>query len=116
MASPERVHSRLALAVLAGRWGRLGLTRDLVVAACRAIVQLIAVSAVIGLMLQRIWTSLIFAALMFSVAVWTAGGRIRARSDWRWVAVAIDGAQPRSCDRASTATVMARISGVIVGS
>ena len=79
----------LALAVSVGRWGRLGLTRDLIVAAVRAMLQLIAVSAVIGIMLQRIWTSLVFAALMFSIAVWTASGRIRARSDWTWVALAI---------------------------
>lgn len=79
----------LAIAVVAGRWGRLGLTRDLVLAAMRSIVQLIAVSAVIGVMLQRIWTSLVFAAVMFSIAVWTSSGRIKARRDWVWVGLAI---------------------------
>jgi putative ABC transport system permease protein len=79
----------LGLAVLAVGWGRLHLTRDVVVAAVRAIVQLLAVSAVIGFMLQRISTSLVFTALMFSIAVWTASGRIAARGDWLWVAVAI---------------------------
>ncbi len=79
----------LGLALVAARWGRLRLTRDLAIAAARATVQLVAVSAVIGVMLQRIWTSLVFAALMFTIAVWTASGRIKARPDWLWVAVAI---------------------------
>lgn len=35
------------MAVLAARWGRLGLTRDLFVAACRAIVQLIAIAGIV---------------------------------------------------------------------
>lgn len=79
----------LGLAVASARWGRLGLTRDLVVAALRATVQLIAVAAVIGVMLQRIWTSLLFAALMFSIAVWTSSGRVKARRDVLWVGAAI---------------------------
>ncbi len=112
----------LAVALLAARWGRLGLSRDLFVAASRAIVQLIAVSAVIGLMLQRIWTSLVFAALMFSVAVWTAGGRIRARGDWRWVAVAIGtGAVPVLAvifafgAAAFTGPAIIPIAGIVIG-
>jgi len=85
----------LALAVSAVHWGRLRLTREVVVAASRSMLQLLAVSAVIGLMLQRVWTSLMFIVVMFSIAVWTASGRIRARGDWSWVAVVIaSGAVP----------------------
>lgn len=79
----------LVMALGAARWGRLGLTRDVVIAAVRAMVQLVAVSAVIGVALRHVWSSLLFATVMFSVAVWTAGGRCGARRNWVWIAAAI---------------------------
>jgi putative ABC transport system permease protein len=79
----------LLLALAGARWGRVKVSQEIVVAAIRACVQLVAVSAVIGVVLQRWWSSVLFAMLMFSVAVWTAAGRIAARRNWPWVAAAL---------------------------
>ena len=66
----------VAVAVTASRLGRLGVERNHVTAASRAVVQLAAVSLVITAALGSIWWSLAFALLMFSVATWTSSGRI----------------------------------------
>jgi len=79
----------VVLAVAASRYGRLRIERDVLVAAGRAIVQLGAVALVIAAVLDRTWASLLFTVGMFTVAVLTAAGRIRARPDWPWVAVAL---------------------------
>ena len=79
----------LALAVAAAVWGRLGISRQLVIAAIRAVVQLVAVSAVIAVVLREVWSSMLFATVMFAIAAWTAAGRVQARSDLAWVAGAI---------------------------
>lgn len=112
----------LALAVGAARWGRLGIERESVVAAARAVVQLAAVAAVIGVALRHIWSSLLFAGLMFSIAVWTAGGRIGARRDWAWIAVAVGtGAVPVlvvifvSGAAAFTGPAIIPIAGIVIG-
>ncbi len=75
----------LGLAVGAARWGRIGVSRELAIAAVRAVVQLVAVAAVITVVLERVWSSLLFAAVMFAVAVWTAAGRVGARRDLAWI-------------------------------
>ncbi len=79
----------LLIALAGARWGRVGISREITVAAVRAAAQLVAVSAVIGLVLQEVWTSLLFAAAMFAVSVWTAAGRVGARRDWPWIGTAL---------------------------
>jgi putative ABC transport system permease protein len=79
----------LAMAVAAARWGRLGISRDVTVAAGRAIVQLAVVSSVIAILLREVWSSLLFALVMFVVAMLTAAGRVEARRDWPWIGVAL---------------------------
>ena len=81
----------LAIGVGASRIGRVGIERDVTVAAVRAVAQLALVAVIIGAVLDRTWASLLFAVAMFSVAVGTAGGRVQARRSWPWIAVAIGG-------------------------
>lgn len=112
----------LVLALVAARWGRLGLTREVVIAAVRSMAQLVAVSALIGVALRHVWSSLLFAAVMFSVAVWTAGGRGRSRHDWTWIVVAIGaGAVPVLAviflfgAAAFTGPAIIPIAGIVIG-
>lgn len=81
----------VALAVLYSRLGGLGLARQQVVAALRAVLQLAGVSLVIVAAVQHVWTSLLFVLLMFCIAVWTASGRAGVRNAIGWVALAIAG-------------------------
>ena len=87
----------LPLAVGAAVWGRLGISRDLVVAAVRSVVQLVAVSAVIAVVLREVWSSVLFATVMFAIAVWTTAGRVQARGDLAWVARGSAPGSGRSC-------------------
>jgi putative ABC transport system permease protein len=80
----------VAVAVAASRLGRLGVERNQVTAAARAVVQLGVVSLVIGAALGSLWWSLAFVALMFVVASVTAAGRVGApRGQLPWVAAAV---------------------------
>ena len=80
----------VALAVTASYVGRLGVERDHVNAAARAVVQLTAVSLVLAAALRSVWWSLAFVLLMFVVATFTSAGRIRVpRRQLPWVAGAI---------------------------
>jgi putative ABC transport system permease protein len=80
----------VALAVTASYVGRLGVERDHVNAAVRAVVQLTAVSLVLAAALKSVWWSLAFVLLMFVVATFTSAGRIRVpRRQLPWVAGAI---------------------------
>lgn len=79
----------VALAVTATTVGRIGLGRQQVVAALRAIVQLAAVSGVITLAVQTLWGAAAFTAFMFGVAVWTTTGRVGVRPRWPWTALAL---------------------------
>ena len=81
----------VALAVLFSRLGDLGLARQQVVAALRAVLQLAVVSLVIVGAVQHVWTSLLLVLLMFCIAVWTASGRAGVRNALPWVALAIAG-------------------------
>ncbi len=78
------------VAVLASRVGRLGVGRQHVTAAARAVVQLGVVSLVIAAALSSVGWSLAFVALMFVVATLTSTGRIGSpRRQLPWVALAI---------------------------
>ncbi len=80
----------VALAVAASVVGQLGVERNHLTAAARAVVQLAVVSLVIAAVLGSVWWSLGFALLMFSVAAWTSAGRINVpRGQLPWVGVAI---------------------------
>lgn len=80
----------VAMAMTASYVGRLGVARDHVTAAVRAVVQLAAVSLVIAAVLGSVWWSMGFALLMLSVATFTSVGRIDVpRSQTLWVGAAI---------------------------
>lgn len=59
------------------------------VAALRAAVQLAAVSAVLVVALQKLWSSVVVLAVMFTVASFTAARRSQARHGAGWLAVAV---------------------------
>ena len=81
----------VALAVVFSRLGELGLGRQQIVAALRAVLQLAIVSLVIVGAVQQVWTALLFVLLMFCTAVWTASGRAGVRNSPLWVALAMAG-------------------------
>lgn len=67
----------------------LGRSREIVVAGLRAAVQLAAVSSLIGWVVHALAPMFGFLALMYAVAVWTAGRRVTGNRTWGWVAVPI---------------------------
>ncbi|MGN6574088.1 MAG: ABC transporter permease [Nocardioides sp.] len=80
----------VAVAVAASRLGDLGVERDQLTAAVRAVVQLAVVSLVITAALESVWWSLAFVALMFAVASVTSAGRVGSpRAQLPWVMAAI---------------------------
>ena len=80
----------VAVAVTASYLGQLGVERQHLTAAARAVVQLAAVSLVITAALGSLWWSMAFALLMFAVATWTSSGRIDVpRRQVAWVGLAI---------------------------
>ncbi len=79
------------LAMAFSRLGALGLARQQLVAALRAVLQLAIVSLVIVGAVQYVWSALLFVLLMFTNAVWTAAGRADVRNAMPWVALAIAG-------------------------
>ena len=86
----------VAVACVASYVGGLGVEREQVVAAARAVVQLSLVSLVITAALAHVGWSLAFVLLMFLVATWTSTGRIGTpRRQLPWVGLAIaSGAVP----------------------
>jgi putative ABC transport system permease protein len=54
----------------------LGLSRQVVVAVVRAVVQLAAVSSVIVAVARSLWLSTLFVLVMFAVAAWTSARRV----------------------------------------
>ncbi|MCW2781427.1 MAG: hypothetical protein JWR35_1876 [Marmoricola sp.] len=66
----------LAIATVASTVGRLGVRRDQLIAAVRAVVQLAVVSLVIAAALKSVWWSAAFALLMFVIAAATSTRRI----------------------------------------
>ncbi len=80
----------VAVAVTASRLGSLGVGRNQLTAALRAVVQLAVVSLVITAALDSVWWSLAFVLLMFVVAGVTSAGRVRSpRRQLPWVMAAI---------------------------
>lgn len=79
----------MLVGVGASRWAHLRTERQTIVAAVRAVVQLAVVALVIAFVLDSIWWSLLFGALMFAVAVGTTARRVGAPHAWPWAAVAM---------------------------
>lgn len=80
----------LAIAVAAGVVGRIGVARQQVVAAVRAVAQLAAVALVLTAVLRSLVLSFAFVGLMYVVATATSAGRLDV--GWRragWVGLAI---------------------------
>ncbi|MBT2492586.1 ABC transporter permease [Streptomyces sp. ISL-96] len=69
--------------------GSRGRGRSVAVAGLRAAVQLAAVSLLIGWVVRSGWLLLAFLALMYAVAVRTAGRRITPNATWWWAALPI---------------------------
>lgn len=78
-------------AVLVGFWSRIGNRTDVLTAAVRAVIQLAAVSAVIGVVLRWWISTIAFLVLMSLVAAGTSARRItgslRLRSWWTWSSI-----------------------------
>ena len=80
----------VGVAVTASVLGRLGVERQHVTAAVRAVLQLGVVSLIITAALSRVWWALLFVLVMFSVATLTSAGRVKVpRSQIPWVGAAI---------------------------
>ncbi|MBK8460918.1 MAG: ABC transporter permease [Micropruina sp.] len=77
------------LGVSASFIGRLGVGREVVVAAVRAAAQLAVVSLIITAAIAQLWSTLAFVALMFTVAVVTTIRRVGAVEAWPWSALAM---------------------------
>ncbi|GGX12593.1 ABC transporter permease [Streptomyces chryseus] len=69
--------------------GSRGRGRAVATAGVRAAVQLLAVSLLIGWVVRSGWLLLAFLALMYAVAVRTAGRRVTPNATWWWAAVPI---------------------------
>ena len=79
-----------AIAVVTSYVGRLGVGRDHVTAAARAVVQLAVVSVVIAALLASVWGAVAFAVVMYAVATATAARRLGVpAAQTGWVALAI---------------------------
>lgn len=64
--------------------GSTGYWRESVIATVRAVIQLAALAAVLGAVIQRFWASVLFIAVMACVAAWTSARRIAGgRGLWR---------------------------------
>ncbi|MBM7438707.1 ABC transporter permease [Streptomyces sp. HB132] len=79
----------LVSAVAVAAWASLGRAREIAVAGLRAAVQLVAVSLLIGWVVDSLGPLLGFLLLMFAVAVRTSGRRITANRTWWWAALPI---------------------------
>jgi putative ABC transport system permease protein len=80
----------VALAVATSYLGQLGVQRDHVTAAARAVVQLAVVSLVIAAAFRSVWWSLAVVLVMYLVAVGTSARRINLmHTQWPWVGAAI---------------------------
>lgn len=79
----------MALTVTAHRVARFGLEREVVVAGARAIVQLAVAAAVIAAVIRSLGLSILLAATMFAMAVFTTTRRVGAPRAWPWAAAAM---------------------------
>lgn len=92
LLTPTLVAVCVVMAVLAALVNRVvlhGSPWAAPVAALRAAVQLAAVSAVLVVALQQLWSSVVMLAVMFTVASFTAARRSQARHGAGWLAVAV---------------------------
>ncbi|MFB8033947.1 ABC transporter permease [Streptomyces sp. NPDC056004] len=79
----------LAAAAAVAALASLGRSREILLAGLRAAVQLAAVSLLIGWVVRSLPPLLGFVALMYAVAVRTAGRRITRNRTWWWAALPI---------------------------
>ncbi|MFF3391167.1 ABC transporter permease [Streptomyces sp. NPDC002669] len=79
----------LAAAAAIAALASLGRSREILLAGLRAAVQLAAVSLLIGWVVHALPPLLAFVALMYAVAVRTAGRRITPNRTWWWAALPI---------------------------
>lgn len=79
----------LALAMLASRIERLGLERQQLVGAVRAVLQLSAVSLVVTAAVSQVYWAALFSLAMFVVAVRTTTTRVKVTQAWPWAALAM---------------------------
>ncbi|TDO92507.1 putative ABC transport system permease protein [Enemella evansiae] len=79
----------VGLAMLFSVLSRLGLARELSVAAVRAVLQLAAISLIIVVAIRHLWLAAPLVLLMFAVAVGTSASRCGVRDRWWWVALAM---------------------------
>lgn len=79
----------VAVGTLVAFWARLQIRSQILVAAVRAALQLTAVSGIIVLAIQQLWSSALFVLLMFTIAVITTTGRVGTRNAWWWTALAM---------------------------
>ncbi|MER5359098.1 ABC transporter permease [Streptomyces sp. NPDC002785] len=79
----------LAAAATVAALASLGRSREILLAGLRAAVQLAAVSLLIGWVVRSLPPLLAFVALMYAVAVRTAGRRITRNRTWWWAALPI---------------------------
>ncbi|MFG2623959.1 ABC transporter permease [Streptomyces sp. NPDC048473] len=79
----------LAAAATVAALASLGRSREILLAGLRAAVQLAAVSLLIGWVVRSLPPLLAFLALMYAVAVRTAGRRITRNRTWWWTALPI---------------------------
>ncbi|QVI25854.1 ABC transporter permease [Mycolicibacterium neoaurum] len=92
LLTPTLVAVCVVMAVLAALVNRVvlhGSPWAAPVAALRAAVQLAAVSAVLVVALQKLWSSVVVLAVMFTVASFTAARRSQALHGAGWLAVAV---------------------------
>jgi putative ABC transport system permease protein len=68
----------VTIAVGVGGWARLGQSRAVLTATLRAVVQLLAVGAVIGTVFRTPVLAPLYLLLMLAAATWTSGRRLRA--------------------------------------
>jgi UDP-glucose/iron transport system permease protein len=79
----------VGLAAAAALWARLGTERGTIVAAIRAVLQLAAVSLLIGAIVGSVLLSAAFVLVMVAVAAWTAARRITPDPSGWWVLLPI---------------------------
>jgi putative ABC transport system permease protein len=80
----------VGIGVVASYLARLGVERDTVTASLRGVVQLAVVALVITAALSSLWWSMLFAALMLTVATRTSARRIDAKGvEQLWVGTAM---------------------------
>jgi putative ABC transport system permease protein len=112
----------MLLAVAAAAVGRLGVSRAVVFASLRAVVQLAAVSVLIAAVLRTWWATAAFITLMVTVAAATSGRRIGSWSLVRYTILPImAGALPAATLIVATGTVpltevaVLPIAGILIG-